>query len=103
MLLHRDYTKHQNIIAELLSEFGLRYDQQVEFGKYTVDFHIKEIGMIVEADGIYGHLRKRDVKRDITLHTFPGVEYIVHIKENSKQGIKDVLWLALNNLQPDTQ
>ena len=49
MLLPKDYTKQENIIAELLSEFGLRYDQQVEFGKYTVDFHIKEIGMIVEA------------------------------------------------------
>jgi len=94
MLLPKDYTKQENIIAELLSEFGLRYDQQVEFGKYTVDFHI---------NGIYGHLRKRDVLRDANLHTFPGVEYIIHIKENSKQGIKDVLWLALNNLQPDTQ
>ena len=103
MLLPRDYTKQENIIAEFLSEFGLRYDQQVEFGKYTVDFHIKEISMVVEADGVYGHLRKRDILRDANLHTFPGVEYVLHIKENSKQGIKDVLWLALNNLQPDTQ
>jgi len=102
MLLPKDYTKQENIIAEILSDFGLRYDQQVEFGKYTVDFHIKDIGMIIEADGIYGHFRKRDVLRDTNLQTFPGIEYIIHIKEKSKQSIKDILWLVLNNLPLDT-
>ena len=103
MLLPRDYTKQENIIAEILSNFGLRYDQQVGFGRYTVDFYVEELGLVIEADVIYGHLRKRDIMRDAALQSFPEIEYIIHIKENSKQDIKDVLWLALNNLQPDTQ
>ena len=98
MLLPKDYTEQENKIAEILSDLGLRYDQQVGFGKYTVDFHIKELGMVIEADGIYGHLRKRDVLRDTNLQSFPGIEYIIHIKENTKRGIKDVLWQVLNKL-----
>ena len=62
--LPRDYTIQENLIAEELSTLGLRYDQQVEVYPYTVDFFVPELGMIIEADGVYGHLRKRDVQRD---------------------------------------
>ena len=55
--------------------------------------------MVIEADGIYGHQRKRDIKRDKYLQTLPGVEYIVRVKENTKQGIEELLWQVLDNLQ----
>ena len=41
MLLPKDFTTQENLIAEVLSNFGLRYDQQVEFGKYRTDFYVK--------------------------------------------------------------
>ena len=63
-LLHKDYTLQENIIADCLSEFGLRYEEQYNFWPYTVDFYIPEIKWILEADGKYGHLQKRDKKRD---------------------------------------
>ena len=66
-MLPRDYTKQEQLIAEELSECGLRYEQQVDVHPYTVDFFVSEIGLIIEADGIYGHLRKRDTKRDSDL------------------------------------
>jgi hypothetical protein len=54
--------------------------------------------MIIEADGIYGHLKKRDLKRDADLMRIYGVKNILHIKENSKVGVQDTLWQALNKL-----
>ena len=82
MTLPRDYTKQEKLVEQCLDVTGLRYDNQVEFGKYTVDFYIDEIKTVVEADGIYGHLKKRDRKRDAELYKL-GVEHIIHIKEKT--------------------
>ena len=95
----RDYTKQENIIADCLSEFGIRYEQQYSFYPYLVDFFIPDIRMVIEADGIYGHLRKRDVKRDIELGRNENVVYILHIRESTKEKIKETLWHGLNNLE----
>ena len=100
-MLPRDYTKQENTIAEVLSELGFRYDQQVPIGGYIVDFFVPELGMIVEADGIYGHLKKRDIRRDADLMRIYGVLNILHIKENSKVGVRDTLWQALNRLEEE--
>ena len=97
-MLPRDYTKQENIIAQDLSELGLRYDTQVPINQYTADFFVPELGMIIEADGIYGHFKKRDIKRDADLMRIYGVKNILHIKENSKVGVQDTLWQALNRL-----
>ena len=97
-MLPKDYTKQEIIIANVLSDMGLRYDTQVPMSNYIADFFISELGMIIEADGIYGHLRKRDVRRDADLMRIYGVKNILHIKENSKVGVQDTLWQALNKL-----
>jgi very-short-patch-repair endonuclease len=102
MVKPKDYTKQENIIANCLSEFGIRYEQQYNFYPYLVDFFIPDIRMVIEADGIYGHLRKRDIQRDQILVDNYGVEYILHITETSKKEIKDILWQGLNKL-PDDQ
>ena len=52
-MLPRDYTKQEELIAEELSTLGLRYDQQVDVYPYTVDFFVSDVGLIIEADGIY--------------------------------------------------
>ena len=96
MTLPKDYTQQENIIAECLSDFGLRYEQQADFYPYSPDFYIPEIKMIIEADGKYGHLRKRDIKRDIFLVEQEGVDDVLHIRDVTKQRIKDTLWQALN-------
>ena len=98
MFKPRDYTAQENIIAECLSEFGIRYEQQCAFDPYTVDFLIADIRMVIEADGVYGHLRKRDIKRDAYLVTRYDIEYILHIKETNKEEIKKILWQGLNKL-----
>ena len=95
----KDYTKQENIIAECLDSFGLRYEQQSEFPPYTVDFYIPEIAMVVEADGKYGHLAKRDAKRDIYLGREDNIEYILHVKAFTKERIRETLWRALNKLE----
>ena len=95
-LLPKDYTLQENIIADCLSEFGLRYEEQYNFWPYTVDFYIPEIRMVIEADGKHGHLRKRDVKRDIFLSSLEEVEYILHVRQFTKKEIEDVLWRGLN-------
>tara|TARA_R110002020_G_scaffold403703_1_gene613816 strand:- start:317 stop:670 length:354 start_codon:yes stop_codon:yes gene_type:complete len=100
-MLPRDYTRQENIIAEVLSDLGLRYDTQVHISKYVADFFVPELGMIIEADGVYGHLKKRDVKRDADLMRIYGVKNILHIRENSKTGVTDTLWQALNKLEEE--
>ena len=94
----RDYTSQENIIADCLSEFGLRYSQQYDFYPYTVDFFISELNMVIEADGVMGHLKKRDAERDLILSTKHEVAHILHINETTKVKIKDVLWQGLNKL-----
>ena len=98
--LPKDYTKQEQLIADELSELGLRYDQQVEVYPYTVDFFVPELGLVIEADGVYGHLRKRDVKRDADLMRIFGIENILHVKDSTKEGVKNTLCQALNNFPP---
>ena len=98
MTLPRDYTAQENIIADCLSEFGLRYEQQADFAPYTPDFYIPELKMIVEADGKYGHLRKSDNKRDSFLIQQEDVEHILHIKDFNKEQIKANLLIGLEKL-----
>ena len=99
MTLPKDYTSQENLIAECLSGFGLRYEQQAEFFPYTVDFYIPEIKMVIEADGKYGHLRKRDIKRDLFLGEQDGVKYVLHIKEFTKGRINTSLLASFNKLE----
>ncbi len=94
----RDYTDQENSIANCLDEFGLRYEQQVYYHPYIVDFYIPEIKMVVEADGVYGHLSKRDEERDKDLLSLEDIEYIIHIKETTLGKIKEALWQELTKL-----
>ena len=100
-LLPRDYTAQENLIADCLSEFGLRYEQQYEFWPYTADFYIPELKMVIEADGKYGHFKKRDVKRDMDLNRRQDIKYILHIRLVTKEKIKETLWQELNKLGKD--
>ena len=92
-ILPKDYTAQENIIAECLTEFGLRYDQQHEFLTYTVDFWVPEVYVVIEADGVYGHLRKRDTQRDLNLIAGTEAKWVLHITQTNKKEIKEIIWL----------
>lgn len=94
----RDYTVQELKVAEALDKTGLRYESQAEFGNYTVDFFIAEINTVIEADGVMGHFRKRDRKRDADLKDM-GIDYVIHIRSQNKKDIKEELWQALNKLE----
>ena len=102
-MLPRDYTVQENLIAECLSTYGLRYDQQYDFYPYTVDFWISELHLIIEADGIHGHLQKRDKMRDVDLMKHSVVEWVLHITSTTKQAIKEELWQGLNSLEENVE
>ena len=85
-----DFTKQENIIAEVLSECGLRYKEQENIGKYYADFFVPELNTVIEADGIYGHLKKADLKRDNALIDF-GVNQVIHISSSTKEKVKKEL------------
>ena len=97
-MLPRDYTDQENIIAEYLSEWGIRYETQAPFPPYTVDFYIPELSMVIEADGVYGHLGKRDRIRDRNLIQTGDILIVLHCKETTKGKIKEFLWRELNKL-----
>lgn len=93
-MLPRDFTEQEKLVARCLSEFGFRYEQQYEIGKYTVDFYLPNEKWVVEADGIHGHFRKSDKKRDEDLHSL-GAMNVVHIKGNSYSAIESEMLDAL--------
>ena len=93
----RDYTVQENIIATCLSELGMRYTQQYPILKYLADFWVPELKLVIEADGVYGHLKKRDEYRDSQLLNKTPIEKVVHIKENTKNKIKEKLCQVLKN------
>jgi len=90
-----DFTHQENIIAECLSDMGMRFEQQKQFGNYTVDFWIADLKFVIEADGVYGHLKKRDLRRDMDLMENPSIEYIFHIRAETKLRVEEELWRAL--------
>lgn len=93
-----EYTEQENVIAKCLSELGFRYEQQTPFGQYRVDFWIPELGLVIEADGVYGHLKKRDIQRDTDLMDHSEIGNIFHIRADTKKRVMEELWRALNKL-----
>jgi len=103
--MHQPYkedTKQERYLTEALEECGYSFITQCDwFYPFVVDFYLPELQMVIEADGHYGHSRKRDVKRDMDLMTQSMVEYVLHIKSKSLKDITDELWLALNKYQTE--
>lgn len=95
----KDHTQQEELIAQVLDEFGMRYEQQYSLIPYTLDFYLPELKMCIEADGVYGHFRKRDVKRDMALTSGYKVQYILHVEGTIYEEVKEVIWQALSNLQ----
>ena len=99
---YKEDTKQERYLGEALEECGYTFVTQCDwFDPYIVDFYLPELCMVVEADGHYGHFRKRDVKRDVDLMTNPMVEYVLHIKSQSLKDITEELWQALNKYQDE--
>lgn len=99
-MYRKDFTAQEKIVSDCLSSLGLRFTEQAPFNNYTVDFWIPELSMIVEADGKFGHIAKADAKRDWNLMQWesPKVEYVLHIKETTPDGVMEELCRALDNL-----
>ena len=100
MLLPKDFTKQEKIIANCLSKLGLRFTEQFNILKYTVDFWVPELSMVIEADGMMGHLRKADAIRDEALMDTMEVDvkYVIHITSTSPEPIMEEICQVLDNL-----
>ena len=100
MLLPKDFTKQEKIIADCLSKLGLRFTEQFNILTYTVDFWVAELSMVIEADGPIGHLRKADAKRDAALlsNFEVGIDHILHITGITHEAIMEELCQALDKL-----
>jgi len=94
---YKEDTKQEQYLIEVLERCGYSFVTQCDwFEPYVVDFYLPELHMVIEADGHYGHSRKRDVKRDMDLMASSMIEYILHIKSQSLKDITDELCLELN-------
>lgn len=87
-LPYRNHTPQEKLVRRILEENGLLYQYQMDIGQYTVDFYLPELEVIVEADGVFGHLKKRDKQRDSTLATM-GYQTVWHLKETTISGLRD--------------
>ena len=95
---YRNGTKQEKLVQRCIEELGLRYVEQAKLGQYEVDFLLTELDVVVEADGPFGHLAKRDARRDQDLIDM-GVAEVWHLKEKTLQDIKERLWQELNRYQ----
>ena len=87
-IVPRDFTQQEKLVAEALSELGIGYTQQLEFGTYTVDFFLPDNNIVIEADGVWGHLRKADRKRNSELlEANTEIKDILHVKSTTKSEI----------------
>ena len=66
--------------------------------KHKPPFLRIQLIMILEADGVYGHLGKRDRIRDRNLIQTGDILIVLHCKETTKGKIKEFLWRELNKL-----
>lgn len=85
---YRDNTPQEKLLKNVIEENGLLYEYQVRMGQYTVDFFLPELDVIIEADGVFGHLGKRDRKRDKDLSDM-GYPLVWHLKERTLRGLRD--------------
>ena len=88
----KDFTNQENILADILSELGIRYERQYQVGKYILDFFLPEPEQIcIEADGpTLNHYGKKAKKRDQDLLDM-GVLKVIHLKSQTRQRLKDEL------------
>ena len=78
-------TRLEETVASALSKMNIKYDEQVQFGKWFVDFVLPEHKIVIEADGNYWHDIKerwsKRAKRDVLI---TGLGYrIFHIAQDS--------------------
>ena len=106
-MLPKDFTPQEEIVAELLTGFGLRFEQQwrVPGTNYLADFFIEELTMVLECDGPMGHLQKADASRTIIiLEKAPTlVTVVARVDATTKSGLREQLWQVLENLEPNNQ
>jgi len=51
----RNYTFIESVIANILNELGVRYEQNVKIGDKFADFVLPDHMVVIEADGLYWH------------------------------------------------
>lgn len=85
---YKDDTPQEKLLKRVIEENGLLYEYQVHMGQYTIDFFLPELDVIIEADGVFGHLNKRDRKRDADLCDM-GYSLVWHMREQTLSGLRD--------------
>lgn len=52
------------IIASLLDELGIRYEQQKPMAKFLCDFYLPDYKLVIECDGTYWHSSEKQKEKD---------------------------------------
>ena len=105
--MHKDFTPQEELTAELLTSFGIRFEQQwsVPGTNYSADFYIEELMMVLECDGPIGHLKKADAERTINiLASAPHmVSQVARVDAMTKTGLREQIWQVLMELEGSYQ
>ena len=104
-MTHKDFTPQEELTADVLKEYGIRFIQQwkVPYTKYIADFYIPELCMVLECDGAIGHLRKADAKRTgiILQKAVDEVKQVSRVDAMTKSKLKEQIWQVLTALDQD--
>ena len=97
-------TLQEHYISKILDSLGQEYKQRVVVHIrgtyfYTWDFFLKELGLVIQADGINGHGNKYSLTDDVLQCRLRYLKNIFHIKVDTEEEIKDVIGRALTCLK----
>tara|TARA_Y100000034_G_C6905543_1_gene420031 strand:+ start:4345 stop:4665 length:321 start_codon:yes stop_codon:yes gene_type:complete len=88
-LPYRNNTPQEKLVQRVIEEAGLSFEYQVPVGQYTLDFYLPEFEVAVEADGPFGHHKKKDFDRTMHLVDLGAVRDVWRIKSQTLGKIRE--------------
>lgn len=84
----------ERLVREELQRRGVFFDQEVEFGRWTVDFYLPMHQAVIEADGTYWHSLERakrtDQRKDAYLRSL-GIEVFRFTEAEIKRDVASLI------------
>jgi hypothetical protein len=96
-------TIQEHYISKILDSLEQEYQQRVVVHIrgtyfYTWDFFLRDIGLVIQADGVNGHGTRYSLTDDVLQCRLKYLKNILHIDVETKEEIRDIIGKALNSL-----
>lgn len=88
-------TRPHRILIRICESLGLAWEDEVKFGRYSLDVYIPKLKLCIECDGVYWHslegVPEKDKKRDKYLYEKYGIRTLRITDEELNTDKKQVI------------